>query len=144
MSLKWLDFTVLTLVVQLYSATFGFATFCCEVVCGMCGVCGAHMFGVQRLIFRNCPPFFFFLIFCHWLARLAGQWASWILLFLLLRLQTHATMPCFFCGFWWSNSSLYIYGNRFTEFLSPLPYYCLCIASISSILSFPFFPFSVA
>lgn len=45
-------------------------------------------------------PFFFFYkrfchwyLGCHWLAGLAGQWTSWILLFLLLRLQTHATMP---------------------------------------------------
>lgn len=40
--------------VQFYSDTFGFATFCCEVVCGMC-VCGAHMFGVQRLILGEIP-----------------------------------------------------------------------------------------
>lgn len=107
MPLKWLDFTVLPLVVQFYSDTFGFATFCCEVVCLWCVcVCGAHMFGVQRLILGEIPqelPILFFFFFdkrfchwylgCHWLAGLAGQWTSWILLFLLLRLQTHATMP---------------------------------------------------
>lgn len=160
MSLKWLDFTVLPLVVQFYSATFGFATFCCEVVClfVVCVwcVCGAHMFGVQRLILgeisQELPTFFFDIRFCHWylgclwLARLPGQWASWILLFLLLRLQTHATLPCFFCGFWWSNSGPYVYTA--IALLSFHPFYHITVYVLQVFppfwVPFSFFPFSVA